>query len=190
MTDPYASYNYTETAPPGYASDPQLTMLWTSAPSYTGNVGPAQGSGSAPLDLIPIMVDLGSVMFAENGLLFAVSGVVNAYNPLDQQVQAAVTSDSFFGQEATYDTLTMAGQEALGPQFQNRPDVDLQPSARQFADQINPAMTRVLRMIADAAESVGIYIAMLDKAGQAYSAADISTELPKEQSVATDTATQ
>jgi hypothetical protein len=57
-------------------------------------------------------------------------------------------------------------------------DTGLQAGAQEFAAQINPAMRRVLRMIADATESAGAYIALLDKAGQAYTAADKNSVLP------------
>jgi hypothetical protein len=162
--------------PPGYASDPTLVLLWGPPPAFTGDTG-GQGTAasSAPLINGPIDVNLASVQAAEQAMLSAVSGVINGYNPLEQQVQADNSGGSIFGQHATY-TASYDGKPETG--YTNLADQPLQQGAAQFAAQMNPAMTRALRAIADAAESVGVFIALLDKAGQAYTAADLQSAFP------------
>lgn len=58
------------------------------------------------------------------------------------------------------------------------PNDQLSQAARQFAAQINPAMTRALRLVADSMEMVGVYTAMLNSAGQAYTSADKNSAVP------------
>jgi hypothetical protein len=166
-----------EPTPPGYASDPTLELLWGPPPAYTGDTGPqgASGSGGAPLTAGSIEVNLATVQAAEQAMLSAVSTIINTYNPLEQQVQADISGGTVFGQHATY-TASYDGTPETG--FINLADQPLQQGAAQFAAQMNPAMTRALRAIADAAASVGVFIALLDKAGQAYTAADLQSAFP------------
>jgi hypothetical protein len=164
--------------PPGYASDPVLGIMWGPPPPYTGNVPAANGSGanSAPYHP-PFRVNLPLMYAAEQGMLYAAQDVTNAYNTLDQQVQAEIQADTMFGQDATYIYYTPGGgTPARGVDMpasrEVKQDTGLQQGAVEFAKQINPAMTRALRMIADATEMAGVIIAMLDKTGQIYTAAD------------------
>ena len=171
------------TAPPGYASDPTLEMLWGPPPAYTGNTGAAGTGSAAPApDSQFISADLASLQATEQTMLSAETAIVAEYNQLLEQVQAAIASATIYGQQATYtETLpTGGGARHNGPTSvtEVHPDTPLQQSAQQFAEQINPTMTRVLRMLADTTETLGVYTALLDKAGQAYTAADKSSALP------------
>ncbi|HEY2579810.1 MAG TPA: hypothetical protein VGI74_26155 [Streptosporangiaceae bacterium] len=165
--------------PPGDASDPTLAILWGPPPAYTGNTGGSAATSSAPVpDAAPMLVNLATVQAAEQGALSSASRVADTYNALDQQVQAAIAGGTYLGQKATYsyiyDPRSANGHDVT----LHYADTGLQQGAQQFAEQINPAMRRVLRMIADGTESVGVYIALLDKAGQAYTAADKSSLAP------------
>ena len=176
------------TTPPGYAWDPVLALLWGAPPAFTGNTGASAGTGStAAPDHNAFTVDLATVQAAESTMLGSVSAVIDAYNPLDGQVAAAIGGGTVFGQQATYtatylnpaldgDPHPQVGPNA-GHEFTDA-DVQLQQGAQQFAATINPSMTRVLRMIADAAEATGVFIAALDKAGQGYTAADVHSVFP------------
>jgi hypothetical protein len=164
--------------PPGDASDPTLTILWGAPPAYTGNTGGASASSAAASDSAEVLVNLATMQAAEQGTLSAATEIVNAYNTLDQQVQADIAGGTIFGQRATYSyTYDPRSNNGFDVTF-HYADTGLQQGAQEFAAQMNPAMRRVLRMIADGTESVGVYIALLDKAGQAYTAADKNSTLP------------
>jgi hypothetical protein len=166
--------------PPGYASDPQLMVLWTAPPDLTGNgMQAAQAAvvvNSMPPESMPFTVNLASVQAAEQAMLTAGTAVVDAYNPMEQEVQQAIGSGTIFGQQATYNTGGYSGSHPV-PDY-NVPDAPLQKSAQQFAAQMNPAMTRVLRLIADGMSTVGTYMAMLNNAGQIYTASDKHSVVP------------
>ncbi len=171
------------TPPAGAASDPTLTILWGPPPAYTGNTGTAAAGPPPVTNASPMLVNLATMQAAESGLLSSASRVVDAYNALDQQVQSDIAGGTIFGQQATYTSVTVHAVATYGhgtawTTTQTQADTGLQQAAQQFAAQINPVMTRVLRMIADATESVGVYIALLDKAGQAYTAADKNSSVP------------
>ncbi len=70
-----------------------------------------------------------------------------------------------------------AGTPTNAPVY-NVPDAPLQTGAQQFAALINPAMTRVLRLMADGMSTVGVYIALLNNAGQIYTASDKHSAVP------------
>jgi hypothetical protein len=163
-------------SPPGYASDPQLIMLWTAPPDLTGRGMQASGGGSMPPLSMPFTVDLASTQAAEQAMLDAGSTVVGAYNPMEQEVQQDISEGTIFGQQATYNTLGWSGSHPV-PHY-GVADTALQNSAQQFAAQMNPAMTRVLRLIADGMSTVGAYIAMLNNAGQIYTGSDKSSAVP------------
>jgi hypothetical protein len=185
--------------PPGYASDPQLIMLWTSPPDLTGQGMMANGGGSSsmpPLSM-PYNVALASVQAALQSMLDAGAAIVPPYNELEQEVQQAVTQDTIFGQQATYNTAgtshmptgkfvipgssgtnqVLAG-DGMNPANYHQPDTPLQQAAQQFATQMNPAMTRIVRLMADSMSTVGTYIALVNKAEQMYTAADKSSAIP------------
>jgi hypothetical protein len=184
-----------EPPPDGYAADPQVAILWTSTPAYTGNTGAQSGKSLAapqgpPPTTTPILVDLATLQSAENSMLSTTSTIVDAYNDLNQAVVAEIAGGTFFGQNAQYTETgswesnnpdAISGARAPIPYTHvtvSGPDTGLQQMAQEFAAQINPAMTQVLRAIAQAMETVGVYIALLNNTGQAYSAADIHSFLP------------
>ena len=173
--------------PPGYASDPQLIMLWTAAPDLTGQMQASgsmgsmgmQPNGSAssmPPESMPFSVNLSTVQAAEQTMLHAGSAVVSAYNPMEQEVQQDISEGTIFGQQATYNTQSPSIHPIL-PLY-NVPDTQLQSMAQQFAAQMNPAMTRVLRLMADGMSTAGTYIALLNDAGQIYTASDKNSAVP------------
>lgn len=178
-----------EPAPDGYASDPQLEMLWTTAPAFTGAVsssGTSPAGDAPPATMVPITVDLATVHNAESGMLSEVSTIVDAYNAQKDAVQSEITQGTIFGQHATYSAdakwqpNTYVYRDPGQDVHIEGPLTGLQQSAQDFAAHINPAMTKVLRMIADATEVVGVYIALLNNAGQAYSSADITSARPSQ----------
>lgn len=168
----------TPSQPPGYASDPQLEMLWTTPPPLTGVTASGSSSTTPPLSL-SFRVALSTVQGAEDTMLSASSTIVNAYNTLEQQVQSAIAEPNLFGQEATVTAHILgpgARPIATPPHYFN--DVPLQQAGQQFAEQIDPAMTRALRAVADTMQTVGIFIAMLNNAGQIYTTADKNSAVP------------
>lgn len=158
-------------SPPGYASDPQLEMLWTTPPAFTGAAASGTSSSAPPLSE-SFTVSLASVQSAEQTMLDATSAVVDAYNPVETQVQSIISGNSFYGQWAE----PPAYREISVPT--SMPDDPLSEAAQQFAAQINPAMTRALRMVADSMQAAGIFIAMLNASGQAYTSADKNSVVP------------
>jgi hypothetical protein len=167
----------TPSPPPGYASDPQLIMLWTAPLDLTGNQMQASGGSSTmPPESMPFTVNLTTVQAAQQAMLDAGSTVVGAYNPMEQEVQQDIGEGTFFGQQATYNTEGFSGAHPV-PHY-GVADAPLQNMAQQFGAQMNPAMTRVLRVIADGMSTVGAYIAMLNNAGQIYTGSDKSSAVP------------
>lgn len=157
--------------PPGYASDPTLEMLWTTPPSLTGLTASGSTSKSPPLSS-PFAIDLGSLREGEQQMLSSVQDVVNVYNPIEQQVQGIIAGNTFFGQWAQ----PPGYREVSIPH--SMPTDPLAEAAQQFAAQINPAMTRALRLVADTMEAFGIFIAMLNTSGQAYTSSDKNSAVP------------
>jgi hypothetical protein len=176
-----------EPAPDGYASDPTLEMLWTTVPAYTGATVSSSAAGPAPsATMVPITVSLATVHNAESAMLSEVSEIVNAYNTQNQAVQSEIAQGTIFGQQARFTATgkfqpnTYVYRDPGQDVYIDGPLTGLQQSAQDFAAHINPAMTRVLRTIADATQLVGVYIALLNNAGQAYSSADISSAYPSQ----------
>ena len=157
--------------PAGYASDPQLEMLWTTPPSFTGVAASGTSSTAPPLSG-SFTVGLGSLQSAEQSMLDSASTIVNAYNPVEASVQSAISDDNFFGQWAE----PPGYREVATPT--SMPNDQLSQAAQELAAWINPAMTRVLRVVADSMEAAGIFIAMLNAAGQAYTSADKNSAVP------------
>jgi hypothetical protein len=165
--------------PSGFASDPQLIMLWTTPPDLTG-AGMKPGNSDSkkmPPQSMPFSVDLASLQSAVQSMLDAGSTVVSTYNPVEQLVQQAVSGGTIFGQQATYNTMRTPVHGWPHPEY-NVPDAQLQSQAQQYAAEANPAMTRVLRAMADAMETVGVFMAMVSNAGQRYTASDKNSAIP------------
>jgi hypothetical protein len=162
--------------PPGYASDPQLQLLWSSPPPLTGY--PASGNSASPQPpplSDPFAVALSSLQNAQQVMLEGASTLAGTYNPFEQQVQAVISNPTFWGQWAEPEA-RMVGNPPNDPAY--APNTPLAQQAQQFAEQINPAMTRALRNVADATATIGVFIAMLNSAGQAYTTADKNSQLP------------
>jgi hypothetical protein len=175
--------------PSGFASDPQLIMLWTTPPDLTGMPGSGSESSTMPPPSDPFTVNLASVQAAEQAMLSAGLTVVTTYNPVAQEVQQEISQGTIFGQQATYNTMAPApvpvdGGSTSGAPVErsvpdyNVPDTALQSAAQQAAEYLNPAMTRVLRLMADGMSTAGAYIAMLNNAGQIYTSSDKNSKVP------------
>jgi hypothetical protein len=164
--------------PSGMASDPQLIMLWTAPLDLTGKGMKAGGSESKmPPESLPFAVNLATVQAAQQSMLTAGLTVVTTYNPLVQQVQQAISEGTIFGQQATYNTLNQPAKGPAHPEY-HVPDTELQSSAQEYAAKANPAMTRVLRALADGMATAGTFIAMMNNSGQLYTAADQNSAVP------------
>ena len=166
----------TTPTPPGYASDPELEMLWTTPPAFMG-MGDASSSATAPPLAASFSVSLPSVKSTESAMLTPTSDLVTTYNSLESGVQSDISGGTIFGQQATYRVVPVGYHGSAGP-AQQLADQPLQQAGQQFAEQINPAMTRALRAVADSVETIGIFIAMLNNAGQIYTTADKNSVLP------------
>jgi hypothetical protein len=183
-------------------------MLWTRPPDLTGQgmMANSGGSSSMPPESMPFNVALSTLQSAMQSMLNSGAAIVPPYNELEQEVQQAVTQGTIFGQEATYNTAgtshmptgkfvipgstsansvgtnqvlsSSAHGDGMNPANYHQPDTPLQQAAQQFAAQMNPAMTRIVRLMADSMSTVGSYIALVNKAGQMYTAADKSSEIP------------
>jgi hypothetical protein len=157
--------------PAGYASDPQLEMLWTTPPAFTGVTASGSSSSTPPLSG-SFTVSLASLQSGEQAMLDATSAVVDAYNPVEAQVQSIISGDSFYGQWAE----PPGYREVATPT--SMPNDAISQAAQEFAAQMNPVLTRALRSVADSMQAVGIYIAMLNASGQAYTSADKNSAVP------------
>jgi len=162
-----------------FAQDPVLSMLWQAPPSFTGTGESASGNGGSAPSAPPVTVDLGTLQAAEQAMVGAESQLVADYTELSAEVAQAVASDSFFGQQAIYYNNDTSNSEynhsVSGTQAQ--PDTGLQTGATDYYDQIAPAMTQVLAMIAATAETLGMFTAAINNAGQAYTFADKSSSI-------------
>jgi hypothetical protein len=181
----------TPSPPEGYASDPQLIMLWTAPLDLTGAGMKAGGTESKmPPESSPVTVDLATLQSAQQAMLDAGSTIVSTYNPVEKEVQQAISEGTIFGQQATYNTKGVgtvpltggapsggAGATRAVPDY-NVPDPNLQSAAQQFAAQMNPSMTRVIAAVANAMSAIGAYIAMVNNAGQIYTASDKHSKAP------------
>lgn len=171
--------------PSGYASDPKLAIIWGVPPAYTGAPpGSSTTTSAAPVHN-PFSVALSTVRAAEQSLITSAAAIIDPYNALETQVQAEIAGGTLFGQQATYSGISWENDANINTHpsantshSYTTADVSIQKSAVEFAASMNPAMTRVLRMIADATESVGVFIALLDKAGQSYTTADRASVFP------------
>jgi hypothetical protein len=167
--------------PDGYAVDPQLEMLWTAPPTFDGTTLPATGKQTAPGQQsrtnvpttppsAPFTVSLASLQSGQQEMLAATSAIVDAYNPLEAQVQNVIFSPGFFGQMAE-----VPGYKAVEGTPLPVPTNPFATDAQEFAESMNPTMTRALRSVADAMAAVGAFIGMINISGQAYTSADLNS---------------
>jgi hypothetical protein len=176
--------------------------LWSDVPQvevlepWNGNPGPPsfnddppdfQQAGSAPSSAAPqtehIAINMATVRYGEEIVLEVAKVAVAEYEALREKVYYA--KDTVFGQQAVTYTNgdgTAAGGAGGGgsnvQQIRAEPS-KLQASAKEFADNINPAQEKVLEQIANGLELVGQFVAGVNKAGQGYGAADRKTRFPE-----------
>jgi len=184
---PTAGGGSSDSPAPSYVPDPYLQVIWGDAPAITGNVGGNAGAGGTPNEHPMFTVDLGSIREAENGILGQTRSAVANYMNLKNLVEQAIDGGSVWGQQATmtvehptstaYEGVSEGGP---GPSIPDtiEPDTDIQQVAQQYAAVMDPAMSEVLRQCADAIESVGQFVVLLDRAGQQYAYADKTSFFP------------
>lgn len=183
---------------PGYAADPALAMLWTTAPPIdgmiqqdsTGDTGKTSGSSQTANPHGPISVGLGSFAAAEDAMLPITSQLVDGYNNLRQFVLDSLNTPGFFGENAMYSHQTLSYANDPGsistvgdngsPNIITEilPDVSVQDMANQFDQSINPAMSRCLRQVADSITAVGHFINVMNLIPQLYCMADKASYFP------------
>lgn len=138
-----------------------------------------QGGGGKPPDEIPSVpafgINLGSMRDTEEYMLAGAKIAVDAYEELRKKVMAE--KDSVFGQGLTYEKGVWAGPG-------NAADTTTSPSpwaesGEKFAMEMNPLQEKVLVQIGSVLESVGEYIATLNRVGQMYSTADRKSAFPE-----------
>lgn len=142
------------------------------------NEDPQGGGGEPPAEIpsVPAFgVNLGSMRDTEEYMLAGAKIAVDAYEELRKKVMAE--KDSVFGQGLTYEKSVWAGPG-------NAADTTTSPSpwaesGEQFAMEMNPLQEKVLVQIGSVLESVGEYIATLNRVGQMYSTADRKSVFPE-----------
>ncbi|MFF4899713.1 hypothetical protein [Streptomyces sp. NPDC001068] len=160
--------------PPGeLVTMPKLSMAYTTSPDLVPSDSAGGGSDALPTlpDGNPFSIDLGALRGAEQTFLDAVSNVTSAYEALRAKVQGAIDDPSLFGQDNGH-------YEASGPHgtLQWHKD-ELAESGAQFAEAINPQLTKVMQDGAGGIELMGTFTALLNNAGQTYAAADAKSSM-------------
>lgn len=174
-----------------YVTAPNLEVIWGPAPNITGDIGgdppppPPGTTAPTPNSHPAINVDLGSIQDAENGMLGQSKQAVADYTSLRATVDTAVNGHQVFGQQAT---MTVSHSTSAfysvsngpGPATPDtiEPDQAIIDAANKFAPVMEPWMLNVLVEVGNAIESVGQFIALLDKAGQRYAYADQKSFFP------------
>jgi hypothetical protein len=163
--------------------NPALYELWDHVADYVptppGGVG---GSGETVPMHASVSVDLASVRAVETEVYNALGGFIEEYTVLDADALAAIRSESFFGQQATYSVQqTVYGTYALQmPTISTVTYADaIQSYASAFASDIRPSVTIALAAAADAIEALGQFAALLQAGGFAYASADSASALPQ-----------
>lgn len=184
--DPTASGGDDPT-PAAVLADPTLAMIYSTPKAFVGQAGTAPAPGqptTTPIAHSPLSVNLATLQSTEQTLLSSTKILVDEYNALHTQVEAVLSSSSFWGQEATStvmwsDPAAIAGGAGPAmPKPQTSYDKPVQEAARKFAPIIGPELTRALRQVADSVEVVGSFIGLVNMAGQAYASADWNSILP------------
>ncbi|MEU9343232.1 hypothetical protein AB0D74_18705 [Streptomyces sp. NPDC048278] len=151
---------------------PKLSMAYTTAPDLVPTESSGGSDGPPPLpDTNAFSIDLGALRAAEGTFLDAVSNVTSAYEALRTKVQAAIHDDTLFGQDNGH-------SEASGPHgaLQWHKD-ELAESGAQFAEAINPQLTKVMQDGAGGIELMGTFTALLNNAGQTYAQTDAKSSM-------------
>ncbi|MER7186444.1 hypothetical protein ABT404_44480 [Streptomyces hyaluromycini] len=150
---------------------PKLSMAYTTSPDLVPSESGGGGSDSMPTlpDSNAFSIDLGALRGAEQTFLDAVSNVTSAYEALRTKVQGAVDDPNLFGQENGH-------LEIVGRMTQWVPD-ELADSGAQFAEAINPQLTKVMQDGAGGIELMGTFTALLNNAGQTYAETDAKSSM-------------
>ncbi|MEU2620653.1 hypothetical protein ABZ642_21390 [Streptomyces sp. NPDC007157] len=150
---------------------PKLSMAYTTSPDLVPT-GPGGGSGDSPPplpDTNAFSIDLGALRAAEQTFLDAVSNVTSAYETLRTKVQAAIDDPNLFGQDN--------GHIEYGGRLTRWVPDELAESGAQFAEAINPQLTKVMQDGAGGIELMGSFTALLNNAGQTYAATDAKSSM-------------
>ncbi|MFJ8492464.1 hypothetical protein ACIRBZ_29565 [Streptomyces sp. NPDC094038] len=160
--------------PDALVTMPTLSMAYTTAPDLVPTE-PGGGAGSA-MPTLPdsnaFSIDLGALRTAEQTFLDAVANVSSAYETLRAKVQGAIDNPNLFGQQDGH-------SEASGPHgaLQWHKD-ELADGGAQFAEAINPQLTKVMQDGAGGIELMGTFTALLNNAGQTYAETDAKSAMP------------
>jgi hypothetical protein len=161
-----------EDPPAEMVTMPTLSMAYTTPPDLVPTE-PGGGGGSA-MPTLPdssaFSIDLGALRAAERTFLDAVANASSAYETLRGKVQAAIDDPNLFGQKDGY--MLYGGRTASWV-----PD-ELAESGAQFAEAINPQLTKVMQDGAGGIELMGSFTALLNNAGQTYAATDSKSAMP------------
>ncbi|MER5794219.1 hypothetical protein [Streptomyces sp. NPDC001980] len=150
---------------------PKLSMAYTTSPDLVPTEpGGGSDDGPPPLpDTNAFSIDLGALRSAEQTFLDAVSNMTSAYETLRTKVQAAIDDPNLFGQQDGH--LQVSGRMTSWV-----PD-ELAESGAQFAEAINPQLTKVMQDGAGGIELVGTFTALLNNAGQTYAETDAKSSM-------------
>lgn len=186
---------------------PDLLMDYTTAPDFAPDQQQQPGTGTPPPALPPVddlSIDLGSLRDAENAMLTASANIVTSYTSLKTSFEG--DKDTIFGQAAAMTilapeslsnpvtgTLTKTANDTQpGPNGQPArammtvPD-PIQGTAKAFANGQDgtPGMNDIeafaLQTVGNAMGLLGVFMAMMNAAGYAYTQADASSFLPQAQ---------
>jgi hypothetical protein len=164
---------------------PTVTMAYTAAPDF--KPAPPPKGGQAGRDVPPspkFSVDLGGLRSLETTGLNSTSAIVDAYTKLRGKVTNASTSDSIFGQNVTTgekrygDDWGSKAHEGKGGDTPSDNTDKLDDEGTQFAASIVPAMEQLLVKAGGTVESLGVYCALLNNAGQVYAQSDRNSIFP------------
>ncbi|MEU9151739.1 hypothetical protein AB0D59_14550 [Streptomyces sp. NPDC048417] len=151
---------------------PKLSMAYTTSPDLVPTE-PGGGSGSA-MPTLPdssaFSIDLGALRAAEQTFLDAVANASSAYETLRAKVQGAIADPNLFGQKN--------GQVVGSGRTASWVPDELAESGAQFAEAINPQLTKVMQDGAGGIELMGTFTALLNNAGQTYAETDSQSAMP------------
>jgi hypothetical protein len=176
-TDSPQSQNDTNTYP-----HPTLTTSYTTAPDLIPlpNTSGQSSGGTPPAVADPFNIQLGVLMSSQQSCLDATTASLNGYNTLVPTVQAAINSNSIFGQ--------IVGSESYHPDNKYNSTMGtvgnivtfdkLDAEGTNFAAAVIPQMEHLLQAIGGAVTAMGTFCALLDDAGQMYTATDAQSAFP------------
>ena len=170
---------------PAAETMPTLSMSYTTAPDLipqpSTNTSSGSGQPAPATPSMPIYVQLGEMLAAEQIFLTSTSAIQEAYeNTLLPAVQNALSSNSLFGQ--------MVGSKQYNPDTKKNSELGivgwqvtfdkLDSEGTSFAESINPNATKLLKSVGDTIEALGAFCAMLNNAAQYYADTDFQSVFP------------